>query len=363
VLPLSAGDDAGRGARAATASTVTTEPPVVGATAGDLHLRSLGVARLAIPIPFAEAGGTVNVYAIDEPDGSLTLFDASLGTEEARQALVRGLAAIGHRVEDVRRIVVSHGHIDHYGAARFVRERSGAWVLVHPADADKVTGHGARASLLEYAGYLDRLGVPADAIVRMGETYRSHQHLAEPLDAVDPLAPGQELRFRCFTGTIVPMPGHTPGLVCLHAPAHRFMLTADHLLARISPNPLLELGPGGEADKFKALVAYLGSARRLADLDLEWILPGHGAPFTGHRAVVDTLRVFYEKRQARIRRALADRPLTAYELVPLLFRRAASFDLFLMISEIVGNLEVLEERGEVERIAGAVPYRYRVVGP
>ncbi|MBI5479782.1 MAG: MBL fold metallo-hydrolase [Deltaproteobacteria bacterium] len=342
---------------------MTTETPVVGDTPGDVRFRSLGVARLALPLPFVEAGNTVSVYAIENPDGSLTLFDTGLATEPSRQALERGLAELGRKVEDVRRIIVSHGHIDHYGAARFIRDRSGAQVLVHPADADKVSGHGARETLLEYAGYLARLGVPGEAIARIRDTHRSHRHLAEPLDEIEPLVPGQGFRFRHFTATILPMPGHTPGLVCLHVPEHRFVLTADHLLAHISPNPLLELGPGGEAGKFQALVTYLESARRLGELDLEWILPGHGAPFTGHRAVLESLRVFYEKRQAKMLRALASRPLTPYELVALVFRQGANLDLFLMLSEIVGNLEALEARGAVARIVGEVPYRYGVVTP
>jgi glyoxylase-like metal-dependent hydrolase (beta-lactamase superfamily II) len=340
---------------------VSTEAPVVGATAGDLRARPLGIHRLALPIPFVEAGGTVNAYVIDEADGGLTLFDSGLGTEPSRHALERGLAELGRKVEDVRRIILSHGHIDHYGNARFVHERSGARVFVHPADADKVAGHGPRTSLLEYAAYLDRLGVPGDAIMRMGERYRSQGVLAQPLAEVEQLAPGQGFTFRHFAATTLPMPGHTPGLVCLHVPEHRLVLSADHLLARISPNPLLEIGPGGEAQKFRALVAYLDSARRLGELDLEWILPGHGAPFTNPRAVLESLRVFYDQRQARMLRALAPTPLTAYELVPLVFQRHDRLDLFLMISEIIGNLEALEARGAIARVEGAVPYRYRAL--
>lgn len=340
---------------------MSTDHPVLGATAGDLRVRPLGIHRLVLPIPFIEAGGTVNAYALEEADGGLTLFDAGLGTEASRQALERGLAELGRRLEDVRRIIVSHGHIDHYGAARFVRERSGARVLVHPADAPKVAGHGPRSELLDYAAYLDRLGVPTEAIVRMGERYRSHGALAQPLGEVEPLAPGQRFALRHLEGIVLPMPGHTPGLVCLHVPEHRLVLSADHLLARISPNPLLELGPGGEENKFRALVTYLDSAHRLRELDLEWILPGHGAPFTGHRDVVDTLEGFYHHRQARILRALAPTPLTPYQLVPHVFGRPERFDLFLMMSEIVGNLEALEDRGAVARVEGEVPYRYRAL--
>jgi glyoxylase-like metal-dependent hydrolase (beta-lactamase superfamily II) len=337
-----------------------SEAPVVGATQGDLRFRALGVHRLVIPIPFAEAGGSVNVYLIDNPDGSLTLFDAGLGTATAREALVAGFAALGRRLDEVRRIVVSHGHIDHYGSARFVRERSGAKVTIHAADAAKVMPGYGRDQRELWAEYLGRLGAPAELVAGIGEVHRRHLALAEPLGDIAYHAPGERLELGHFVAELVPMPGHTPGLCCLYAPEARFAFTADHLLARTSPNPLLELGPHGEADKFPALRTYLDSVTRLAALDLEWILPGHGPPFTGHRGVIDSLRVFYERRQGKLLRTLAPAPLTAYELVSRVFHRAGAGELFLMLSEIVGNLEVLEARGAVERVPGAVPYRYRV---
>jgi glyoxylase-like metal-dependent hydrolase (beta-lactamase superfamily II) len=331
----------------------------VGATRGDAVLRKLGVTRLELPIPFAEAGGTVNVYLIDNPDGSLTLFDAGIGGKAGRRSLVDGLAAVGRRVEDVRRIIVSHGHLDHYGAARFVHDRSGAAVLVHPQDAAKVLPPlDEHAEMERLGGYLARLGVPAAAIEALRRIYGAFDVLAEQLEEVVPLADGQRLQFRHFAGEIVPMPGHTPGLVCLHVPAHRLMFTSDHLLGCISPNPLIELGPRGEPDKFRALPAYLASADRMRAFDLRWILPGHGVPFTGHRRIIASLRKFYRLRQSRILDVLRRTPQTPYELAHDIFRRRGDDQIFLMLSEIVGNLEVLEEQGAVRREHGTIPYRY-----
>ena len=334
---------------------------VVGATAADAALRSLGIVRLALPVPFAEAGGTVNLYLIDNPDGSLTLFDTGVGTDEGKQALLEGFAAAGRRLEDVRQILISHGHLDHFGAAELVRTRSGARVLVHPRDAGKIVAGGKGGFLrIEYAVYLGRLGVPEDAIRRMGAAYRDDRFRAERLASAEPLEEGAALEFRGFRAVVLHTPGHTPGHVCLHAPTPRIAFTADHLLAQISPNPLLELGEAGEADKFRALSSYLASARRIEALDLDWVLPGHGEPFTGHRPILAALYGFYEKRQAKLQRALAQGPRTPYELVLDLFGHAEPNEIFLMVSEVVGNLEVLEERHLVERLPDEVPYRYRL---
>src|SRR5436305_10306802 len=101
-------------------------------------LAALGVARLPIPIPFPEAGGPANVYVIEEEGGGFALFDAGIGTKEGRDALLGGFARLGISLGDVRRIFISHGHIDHYGYARAAQEASGAPVYAHARDHDKL---------------------------------------------------------------------------------------------------------------------------------------------------------------------------------------------------------------------------------
>src|SRR2546425_5037407 len=124
-------------------------------------LPELGVSRVPVPVPFPEAGGPANVYVIEEDGGGLALFDAGIGTREGRAALLAGFEALGRSLGEVRRIFVSHGHIDHYGYARAAQEESGAPVFAHPRDHDKLTGRDRTAQRLElYAAYLDRLGAP-----------------------------------------------------------------------------------------------------------------------------------------------------------------------------------------------------------
>ena len=318
----------------------------------EADLAGLGVHRIAIPIPFAAAGGPVNVYAVEARGGGLVLFDAGLGSDEAQAALAAGLARLGRRLDEVERIVVSHGHVDHFGAARFVQERAGRDlpVHVHAADAPKVLegGRGFAVERPAYAAHLARLGVPAEveaAVARSaGRTFALARRLAE----VAPLAEGDVIEGRAVRLEVLHLPGHTPGLVALHEPRRRLLLPADHLLERISPNPLIELDPDG-VQRFRPLRAYLASLARTRALAVDLVLPGHGAPFAGHAAVIDGLLGFYGKRQARLAALLAGGPRTAWELCAALFPAAHPSDAFLTVSETVANLEVLEDRGEVAR--------------
>ena len=95
-----------------------------------LSLARIGVQRVPVPVPFIEAGGPANVYVIEEEGGGLALFDAGIATPEGEAALLEGFRAIGRSLSEVRRIFVSHGHIDHYGYAKATQELSGAPVVM-----------------------------------------------------------------------------------------------------------------------------------------------------------------------------------------------------------------------------------------
>jgi glyoxylase-like metal-dependent hydrolase (beta-lactamase superfamily II) len=327
----------------------------------EADLAQLGVTRIPVPVPFPQAGGPVNVYAIED-EGGVALYDSGLGSPEGEAALTRGFSDAGWSFEDVTRIVLSHGHVDHYGAARTVLERAGRPVPVfaHPRDIPKVAESGWRwrDRLPHYSAYLRKLGVPADDLALMADEVSVGFRLARRIPEVRPLEGGEVLRFRRFSAEVLHLPGHTPGMVCLHDPEHRVLFSADHVLEKVSPNPLIELGPGGQDGVFRPLVAYLDSISRVRALDLDLVLPGHGRGFTRHREVIDGLLAFYLKRQAKIVAALAAAPLTGHEIARALFPAIRAKDLFLVMSETVANVEVLETRGEVTRSDDGDVYRY-----
>jgi glyoxylase-like metal-dependent hydrolase (beta-lactamase superfamily II) len=312
-------------------------------------LAALGVHRVPVPVPFAEAGGPANVYVIEEDGGGLALFDAGIGTREGRDALLAGFRALGRSLGEVRRIFVSHGHIDHYGYARAAQEESGAPVYAHPRDHDKLTGRDRTAQRLDlYAAYLDRLGAPRELLDHVRVHWQDLGRMARPIEQVEPIGEGTRLRFARFSAEVMHLPGHTPGLVCLWAKDEAVLFSDDHLLERVSPNPLLDL-EGRAEPTHRALVEYVRSARRARELPARLIAPGHGEPFAGHAALIDRLLAFYEKRQARILDLLADGPQTPAQLAPRVFPHARPTQLYLTLSEVMGNLEVLEEGGRVRR--------------
>lgn len=320
-------------------------PPVPG-------LERNGVRRIPVPVPFLEAGGPSNVYVIEEDGGGLALFDAGIATRDGETALLEGFRALGRSLKDVRRIFVSHGHIDHYGYARAAQEASGAPVYAHVRDHDKLTWTILDPDrVAQFIEYLVKLGAPLGLVENVREMVARTDRYARPVPHVEPLAPGTRLHFARFDAEVLHLPGHTPGLVCLWDAEHRLLFSDDHLLETISPNPLIDLEAQTTLDvpQHRALVEYLRSCVKVRGLPIELVAPGHGAPFSGHLKLIDLLLSFYERRQEKMLALLAGRPLSAAQVAPLLFPRAKPSQLYLILSEVLGNLEVLEERGRVAR--------------
>ncbi|HVP61059.1 MAG TPA: MBL fold metallo-hydrolase [Myxococcaceae bacterium] len=318
---------------------------------GDLVLRALGIHRLSMPVPFPDAGGPVNAYAIEDGRGGVAFFDTGIGTPEGVEALHAGARAAGLDLRRCTQVVVSHGHVDHSGNAQLLSELSGAPVRVHPGDMEKVVGEDVwETRAPAYTAFLRRQGVPEEQLPRLVSIGRHTGKFSRRVDPARarPLSEGEHFPIGKVRLEVLHLPGHTPGLVCLWEPEQRLLFADDHLLARTSPNPFLELVD--DHTTRRALMQYLHSITRVRALDVEWVLPGHGAPFQGHRAAIDSLVRFYERRQEKLLAALEAGPRTPVELSEVLFGPQQGARLYLTLSEVVGNLEVLEDAARVRRL-------------
>lgn len=192
----------------------------------------------SIPVPIPDNPlRYVLVYAFELPDG-VAIVDAGWDTEEAWTALVEGLSKAGCDITDVSAVLITHVHPDHYGLAGRVREHSGAWVGVHPADAAVLpTRYGEVEPLV--ASMRDLLvdcGVPEvelDELSSASLGIRQFVRQAEPDRFIDD---GDRLPLPGWNLRAIWTPGHSPGHLCFAEPDRRLMLTGDCVLPRITPN-------------------------------------------------------------------------------------------------------------------------------
>ncbi len=304
-----------------------------------------GIHRLAIPTPFAV--GRVNVYLIeDEP---LTLVDAGPNSGTSFDALQRGVAGLGHSLEDIELVILTHQHIDHLGLVSLVAGHSGAEVAAIDAAVPYVENYSDEAQADDDFAYdmMLRHGIPEDVATALRSVSRAFQAWGSRAEVTRVLHDGDEMRFRDRTLRVHHRPGHSPTDTVFHDSERGILVAADHLLKHISSNPLITRPRDGSGERPQALVTYLESLRATRAMDVELVLPGHGEPITGHRALIDERFDLHERRATKIQRLIAERPRTAHEIAQALWGNIAVTQAYLTLSEVLGHVDVLLNAGRV----------------
>jgi len=303
----------------------------------------LQISRIPIPTPFPV--GPVNAYLIGpEP---LTLVDCGPCSDEAWEALCRGVQEAGRAIQDVERVVLTHPHHDHAGLARRVQERAGCPVFAHRLDVARLRGRAGEweaivAFLVEACR---RAGVPGEVLAAFREGFVRFEKYAEPIDEVCPLEEGGVLGIGAGRLEALHTPGHARGALCLWDAEQELLLSGDTLLPHISSNPVLE--PGTEVFRQKTLPPYLESLRRIVALAPRAVLPGHGEPMGDPLPLIRKRMTFHEARAERILKWVGPGPTTPWQVVERLFPALPPTQAFLGVSEVVGHLDLLAERGQV----------------
>ena len=304
-----------------------------------------GIHRITIPTPFAV--GRVNVYLIE--DDPLTLVDAGPNSGTAFDELSRGVEGLGHRLEDIELVVLTHQHIDHLGLVSLVASRAGADVAAIDVAVPFVQNFSVEAQADDdfALAMMLRHGIPEDVATALLSVSRAFRAWGARVDVTRPLRQGQPIELRDRILQVHHRPGHSPTDTVFEDRDRRILIAADHLLKHISSNPLITRPRDGSGDRPQALVTYLESLRATREMDVELVLPGHGDPISDHRTLIDERFALHERRAAKIERLILERPRTAYEIAQALWGNIAVTQAYLTLSEVLGHVDLLTNAGQV----------------
>jgi glyoxylase-like metal-dependent hydrolase (beta-lactamase superfamily II) len=321
-----------------------------------------GIHCLPIPTPFAV--GRVNCYLID--DDPLTLVDTGPNSGKSLDQLERLLRERERRIEDLERIVITHQHLDHLGLVGILARRSGAEVCALDVLApvvEEFATHAERDDELAEALML-RHGIPRDVVIALRSVSRSYRAWGGSARVDHRLADGGELRFAGRTLQALHRPGHSPSDTLYWDAASGVLIGGDHLIGHISSNPLIACPLGGRSGepgdgRPRALMMYMRSLEETREMPAEVVLAGHGEPVTDHARLIDERLALHERRAAKIAGLIAEGSATAYEIAQSLWGNVAVTQAYLTLSEVLGHVDLLLDRGVIREgeVGGVVRYQ------
>ncbi|HET9123349.1 MAG TPA: MBL fold metallo-hydrolase [Solirubrobacteraceae bacterium] len=324
---------------------------------GERVLTGLWRLRLPLPWPGVPHG---NAWAIAAGDG-LVLVDTGVHGDDSMEQLERAMDQVGLHLEQVKLLVITHAHNDHWGQALPIVERAGCEMWVHPA-SEKALAHLAdpEADLRLRLEVGRQSGIPQEALDAYAERELGREPLfAGPVASTQDLVDGVQLESDLGTWQVHETPGHAASHVCLYQPEHRLLISGDHLLGRI----VLWFDRGDTPDP---VAEYLRSLDVVAGLRARLALSGHGKPFLdvpGH--IEGSRRAVREQIAAAVAALARDdaRPRTALEVADTISdgRPEGTSNAVWRLPLTLCVLEHLERAGRVTRESDGELERWRVV--
>ena len=289
----------------------------------------------------------INGYLLEDDDG-LTLIDCGWKADDVLAALEEGLALCGHTVRDVRRLLITHFHFDHYGLAGTLIGAGVPELGMHERDWAFLRARRERRgdddSIVN--AWLERNGLPVQP-----------EDDDDSWDRFDYVEPTRMVEDGEHIGRLRAMftPGHSPGHLCFVDTVSGRTFTGDHVLDPVTPH----VGMWHDSTR-DAMGEYVASLRTVGARETTGALPAHGEAFPDLARRVDELLAHEATRETDVLHALDDGPKTATEVAGALRwrRRGDRFDQLhpehqqFAVAETLAHLEHLRRRNEVTRSDG-----------
>ena len=279
-------------------------------------------------------------------DDQIVLIDTGSGSGESNRCLLdgfervqteEGLASV---LDSLTHILITHGHIDHFGGLPFLIEQTNAKVGIHELDLRNLTNFEERIMVSErrLRDFLIEAGVDAEKREEIVRVYMINKLLSKsvPVDFTYSAINMQLGRFE-----FLHVPGHSAGHVAIRLDDYIFC--GDHVLNGISPHQwperlTLNMGLGHYLDSLSKFDAWA------AEKNVTLVLSGHNEPVSDLSARIQQIKGIHAQRLERALGILSE-PHTVAEVSSQLFRKVSGYDILLSVEEAGAHVEYLYQRG------------------
>lgn len=301
--------------------------------------------KIDIPLP-QNPLKALNCYVF-RGKGRTLIVDTGMNRVECLDVIKSGLAKLG--VDPGKAdYFITHMHVDHSG---LISNLAGENSVVYCSEADAEIINADEAIWDKMDEFIRLGGFPAsefrDAIEKHpGYKYREREQINFTIIGDGDFIQAGGYRLNC-----VATPGHTKGHICLYEPDRKILLSGDHLLNDITPNISLW------SDDLDPLNEYMKSLDKIAELDVDVVLPGHRRIITNCRKRIEELKLHHRDRAEEVLTILAegcknafgvasrmtwDLSYESWELFPVAQKWFAS-------GEALAHIKYLEMQGMIQR--------------
>lgn len=322
-----------------------------------------------IPVQqFPMLSGYVYLVLYQDPQlGAMrVLIDTGSGFGDCNSQLEAGLQFAADQsgqpvlLQNLTHILITHGHIDHFGGLPYIQPRTQAQIGVHELDRRNLTHYEERLAVVarRLDEFLIEAGVRTESRSKLLEMYRFTKSLYRSV-SVDFTYEAVGMHLGPFT--FLHTPGHCAGHVVIRL--DEILFSGDQVLAQISPHQSpehLTLSTG--------LDHYLRSLNELAVWadDVELTLAGHKEPITDLPGRLHEIRELHKKRLCLVLEFLSVGHTIA-DVSHTLFGEVSGYNVLLALQEAGAHVEYLYQRGllgienlsELEQSGESFAIRYR----
>jgi glyoxylase-like metal-dependent hydrolase (beta-lactamase superfamily II) len=308
------------------------------------------------------------VYLVLASEGDVdyrVLIDSGSGFGECDEQLQAGLQfASGQTgeslyLQDLTHILITHGHIDHFGGLSNIHAQTNAIIAIHELDLRNVTNYEERFTVASNRldSFLVEAGVNDEVRSYLIDLYKVTKSLHQSVP-VDLTYEAQKMRIGPFE--MLHVPGHCAGHVVIRL--HDILFTGDHVLSHISPHQSpehLTLSTG--------LEHYLNSLEKLFPWTngVRLSLGGHGEPIADLPQRVEEIKKVHTVRLQEVLGYFVE-PHTIAELSAHLFGEVDGYHALLALEEAGAHVEYLYQRGflgidnleEMKKYKRSIPIKY-----
>ncbi len=279
--------------------------------------------------------------------GDLTLVDTGSGMGRSNDDLVAGFQAIQDdfgetfTIKDIKRVIITHGHIDHFGGLAYVKQQTDATVGIHELDRRVLTNYEERVIVAtkDLGIYFQRAGIKQEIRESLFQMYGFAKKHVTSVKVDFSIEDEQVIDGMEF----IHAPGHCPGQVCIRI--GDILLSADHILSRTTPHQAPE-----SITHYMGLGHYADSLRKLTHVEgIRLALGGHEDPIHDLYTRIDEIRASHNRKLDRIRDIMRDNrePMTISDISKAMYPTVKDYNILLAIEEAGAHIEYLYHHGHL----------------